>query len=175
LKTDLTRPEISASGFRFAVVVSRWNDELTSRLAAGCSSALASAGVDPDSIEIFSVPGAFELPLASRKAALTERFDAVIALGVVIRGDTPHFDYVAGQASAGIMNVGLETGVPVLFGVVTADNLEQAIARSSADEHNKGHEAALSAVEMAELFRTMDQIEEERFERLLQANAIGEA
>lgn len=116
------------------------------------------------------------MPLACRKAALTGRFDAVIALGVVIRGDTPHFDYVAGQAAAGIMKAGLKTGVPILFGVITADNLEQAVARSGRDENNKGHEAALSAVEMADLFRSMQRIEEERFERFLeQANAFGEA
>ena len=167
---------MSGRGFRFAIVVSRWNDELTSRLAAGCSGALRSSGADPDLIEIFSVPGAFELPIACRKAALSRRFHAVIALGVVIRGDTPHFDYVAGQAAAGIMNVGLETGVPVLFGVITADDLDQAVARSSPDEQNKGHEAALSAVEMAELFSTMDNLANGRSGSLLeQANVIAEA
>jgi 6,7-dimethyl-8-ribityllumazine synthase len=141
---------VSAAGFRFAVVVSRWNHELTSKLLNGAVDALKAAGADEADIEVFGVPGSFELPLASLKAA-ENGFDAVIALGVVIRGDTPHFDYVAGQAAAGIMQASLQTGVPIMFGVITANTLEQAVARSGDGPDNKGHEAALSAIEMVNL------------------------
>jgi 6,7-dimethyl-8-ribityllumazine synthase len=141
---------VSAAGFRYAVVVSRWNHELTSKLLNGAVDALKAAGADEADIEVFGVPGSFELPLASLKAA-ENGFDAVIALGVVIRGDTPHFDYVAGQAAAGIMQASLQTGVPIMFGVITANTLEQAVARSGDGPDNKGHEAALSAIEMVNL------------------------
>jgi 6,7-dimethyl-8-ribityllumazine synthase len=141
---------VSAAGFRFAVVVSRWNHELTSKLLNGAVDALKAAGADEADIEVFGVPGSFELPLASLKAA-ENGFDAVIALGVVIRGDTPHFDYVAGQAAAGIMQASLQAGVPIMFGVITANTLEQAVARSGDGPDNKGHEAALSAIEMVNL------------------------
>jgi 6,7-dimethyl-8-ribityllumazine synthase len=153
LKTGLQRGDISAAGFSFCVVVSRWNDELTSRLADGASEALKGAGAADDSVEIFHVPGAFELPLACMTVAQSGDFDAVIALGVVIRGETPHFEYVAQQAAAGIMQASIQTGVPVMFGVITADTLEQAEARCGNKADNKGYEAALSAVEMADLIR----------------------
>jgi len=153
LKTELKRAPFTAAGRRFAIVVSRWNHELTSRLAEGAIEALSGAGADMGDVETFWVPGAFELPMACQMAAESGDFDAVIALGVVIRGDTPHFDYVAGQAAAGIMQAALNTGIPVLFGVITADNTEQAVARSGKKEDNKGYEAALSAIEMAELSR----------------------
>lgn len=136
-------------------MVSRWNHTLTGRLADGALTALGEAGAADDAVETFFVPGAFELPLASMKAAQSGDFDAVIALGVVIRGDTPHFDYVAGQAAAGIMQASIETGVPVLFGVITADNLEQAELRSGERSDNKGYEAAMSAIEMATLLKEM--------------------
>ena len=110
------------------------------------------------SIKVFHVPGAFELPVASLKAAQSGEFDAVIALGVVIRGDTPHFDYVAVQAASGIMQASMQTGVPVLFGVITANDLQQAVARAGERSDNKGYEAALSAVEMVNLFREMGSI-----------------
>jgi len=138
---------------RFAIVVSRWNDGYTSRLEAGAREALENGDVASGSIETFVVPGAFELPLAAKAAAESGRFDAVIALGVVIRGDTPHFDYVAGQAAAGLMRASLDTGVPVMFGVITADTREQAEARCGTGEDNKGHEAALSALEMVAAVR----------------------
>jgi len=154
LKIDLNKGELVAKGFRFAIVVSRWNDEFTSRLADGAKDALQQAGVDENSIEIFEVPGAFELPLACLKAATSGDFDAVIALGVVIRGETPHFDFVAGQTAAGIMNASLQSGVPVMFGVITADTPEQAATRSDDGEDNKGFEAAVSAIEMAHLMRS---------------------
>jgi 6,7-dimethyl-8-ribityllumazine synthase len=155
LISQITFERSNAGGLRFAVVVSRWNDALTSSLSAGAHRALLASGAGEEAIETFVVPGAFELPLASRKAAETGRFDAVIALGVVIRGDTPHFDFVAGQASAGIMQASLSTGVPVMFGVVTTNTLDQAKERCGPDDSNKGYEAALSAIEVAALFREM--------------------
>lgn len=148
LKTDQDRLTLSAGSHRFAIVVSRWNTSLTAKLADGAVDALNEAGAGPGSIEIFHVPGAFELPLACLKAAQTGKFDAVIALGVVIRGETPHFEYVAGQAASGIMQAGMMTGIPVLFGVITADTPDQAAARSAVGEDNKGYEAARSAIEM---------------------------
>lgn len=153
LKIDLKQSGLAAKGFRFAIVVSRWNEGSTSRLCEGAKNALLRAGADEVSIEIFVVPGAFELPLASLEAAQSGDFDAVIALGVVIKGDTPHFDFVAGQAAAGIMNASLKTGVPVMFGVITADTTEQVEERSGDGEDNKGFEAAVSAIEMANLMR----------------------
>ncbi len=155
MKIELNRGDISAAGFRFAIVVSRWNDALTSKLAAGAIEALTDAGAAQDAIQTFEVPGAFELPVACQKAAETGEFDAVIALGIVIRGDTPHFEYVAGQAASGIMQASLRTGVPVLFGVITADYTAQAVERTGEKNDNKGYEAALSAVEMANLFKKM--------------------
>lgn len=128
------------------------------RLADGAKAALTEAGAVESSIRTFSVPGAFELPLACLKAAQSGKFDAVIALGVVIRGDTPHFDYVAGQAAEGIMHAGITTGVPVLFGVITANSLEQALARSGVGEDNKGYEAALSAVEMVGTLQVLESL-----------------
>jgi len=156
LKTELHRQQLSAARFRFAIVVSRWNEALTSKLADGAVEALYESGVDPESIKVFRVPGSFELPVACLKAAQSGDFDAVLALGVVIRGDTPHFDFVAGQAAAGVMQASMQTGVPVLFGVITADNIEQAEKRSGEKADNKGYEAAISAVEMVNLFREMN-------------------
>lgn len=154
LKIDLKKSELVANGFRFAIVVSRWNETYTSRLCDGAKNALQQAGIDENSIELFEVPGAFELPLACLKAAQSGDFDAVIALGVVIRGLTPHFDFVAGQAASGVMNASLQTGVPVMFGVITADNTEQVKARVGDGIDNKGFEAAVSAIEMANLMRS---------------------
>lgn len=158
MKTELDREPLSAVGFRFAIIVSRWNRELTARLAEGAIEALKSRGAGDDAIELFHVPGAFELPLACMKAASSGKFDVVIALGVVIRGETPHFDYVAGQAAAGIMQASIESGIPVMFGVITADTHQQADARAGEKIDNKGYEAALSAIEMAVLVRKMDRI-----------------
>ena len=149
MKTELNRGDVSAAGRTFAIVVSRWNDEYTSKLADGAVEALKDAGADADAIDIFHVPGAFELPVASLKAAKSREYSAVIALGVVIRGDTPHFEYVAGQAAAGLMQASMQTGVPVMFGVITADNIEQVVARCGEKADNKGYEAALSALETA--------------------------
>jgi 6,7-dimethyl-8-ribityllumazine synthase len=147
---------MNAAGFRFAIVVSRWNDFLTSKLLEGALDALESTGAEEGLIEVFKVPGSFELPLTALKAAQSGDFDAVIALGVVIRGETPHFDYVAGQAASGLAQAGMQTGVPVLFGVVTTDTVEQAINRAGVKSGNKGYEAAMSAVEVVNLHKEME-------------------
>lgn len=157
LKTELQRESVSAEGFRFALVVSRWNREFTSRLEGGANEALTELNVGTTAVETFYVPGAFELPVACLKAARTGRFDAIIALGVVIRGDTPHFEYVAGHAASGILQASLDSGIPVMFGVITADTVEQVVARTGEKADNKGYEAAVSAVEMVSLFRSMEE------------------
>ena len=156
MQPKVHRGKHNAEGFRFAIVVSRWNDMLTSRLLDGALDALKSSGAKEQDVEVFKVPGAFELPLASLKAAESGNFDAVVALGIVIRGETPHFDFVAGEAAKGITQVGLKTGVPVMFGVITADTVEQAMNRSGLKAGNKGFEAAMSAVEVASLYRQMN-------------------
>ena len=147
---------LSAGGFRFALVSSRWNDFLTARLVEGALDALARLGADEGAVEHFRVPGSFEIPLAALKAAQSGRFDAVVCLGTVIRGQTPHFEYVAGEVTKGVAHVGLQTGVPVLYGIVTADTLEQAIDRAGVKAGNKGFEAAMSAVEMVNLFKEVN-------------------
>lgn len=147
---------LTAAGFRFAIIASRWNDFLTSKLTEGALDALERLGADEKNVEIFKVPGSFELPLTAQKVANSGRFDAVICLGTVIRGETPHFDYVAGEAAKGIGQVSMQTGVPVLFGVVTTETLEQAINRTGVKAGNKGFDAAMSAVELVNLYKTMD-------------------
>jgi 6,7-dimethyl-8-ribityllumazine synthase len=146
---------LSAGGFRFALVSSRWNDFLTGRLVEGALDALERLGADEGSVEHFRVPGSFEIPLVAQRVAQSGRFDAVVCLGTVIRGQTPHFEYVAGEVTKGIAQVGLQTGVPVLYGVVTADTLEQAIDRAGVKAGNKGFEAAMSAVEMVNLLKAV--------------------
>ena len=147
---------LSAGGFRFALVSSRWNDFLTARLVEGALDALQRLGADEGAVEHFRVPGSFEIPLAALKAAQAGRFDAIVCLGTVIRGQTPHFEYVAGEVTKGIAHVGLQTGVPVLYGIVTADTLEQAIDRAGVKAGNKGFEAAMSAVEMVNLLKAVN-------------------
>ncbi len=148
---------LKAEGFRFAIITSRWNDFLTSKLVEGAIDALERLGADEKAIEIYKVPGSFELPLTAKKVASSGKFDAVICLGVVIRGQTPHFDYVAGEAAKGIGQVSMQTELPVMFGVVTADTLEQAIDRCGVKAGNKGFEAAMSAVELVNLFKGMNE------------------
>ncbi|MGH9946245.1 MAG: 6,7-dimethyl-8-ribityllumazine synthase [Pyrinomonadaceae bacterium] len=155
LQPDIDIERSSAGGFRFAIVVSRWNSDFTEKLLAEAVGALNEFGATADDVRVFKVPGAFELPLASLKAAESGNYDAVIALGVVIRGDTPHFDFVAGEAASGIMQAGLKSGVPIMFGVITADNEDQVIERCGDGPANKGYEAAISAIEMVNLFREM--------------------
>ncbi len=147
---------LTAAGFRFAIVESRWNSFLTAKLTEGALDALERLGADENSIEIFKVPGSFEIPLAALKVAQSKKFDAVICIGTVIRGDTPHFDFVAGEATKGVSNAAIQTGIPVLYGIVTADTLEQAINRAGVKSGNKGFDAAMSAVELVNLYRTMD-------------------
>ena len=144
---------LNAEGFRFAIVSSRWNDLLTSRLVEGALDALERLGAAEDAVEHFRVPGSFELPLAASRVAQSGRFDAVICLGTIIRGQTPHFDYIAAEATKGIAQAGMQSGLPVVFGVVTADTVEQAIDRAGVKAGNKGFEAAMSAVELVNLYR----------------------
>ena len=149
---SLTWAKIDAKGLTFAVVVARFNSAITEKLLAGACEALAKAGAK--SPQVFYVPGAFELPFAAKKLASRGGFDAIIALGAVIRGETPHFDYVAGETARGLQQAGLDTGIPVIFGVLTADTWEQAETRAggpsgSASSGNKGFDAAMTAIEMA--------------------------
>jgi 6,7-dimethyl-8-ribityllumazine synthase len=144
----------SAAGARFALVVSRFNEAITGRLAAGARAALAEAGAADDQITLIMVPGAFELPQAARAAAASGRFEAVICLGCVIRGETPHFEYICSAAAHGLMDASGATGVPMAFGVLTVDSSDQALARAGDGRDNKGFEAAAAAIEMATVFRT---------------------
>lgn len=145
------------TGLRFAIVISRFNELLSARLLAGANDALIRHGVDADAIDVAWVPGAFEIPLVARKLASTGSYDAVIALGVVIRGGTPHFEYVAAEVSKGVARASYDTGVPVVFGVITADTIEQAVERAGTKAGNKGFEAALAAIEMATLDKALHQ------------------
>ena len=148
-------PLPSAAGFRFAIVVSRFNERITSALRDASRSALREAGAADGDVEELSVPGAFELPQAARCAAETGRYDAVICLGCVIRGATPHFEYISSAAAHGVMEAAGETGVPMAFGVLTTDTQAQAEERAGAGADNKGREAAAAAIEMAALFRRL--------------------
>ena len=143
--------QLSAAGLRFAIVVSRFNSFITERLLAGALDALTRTGADADAIDVIKVPGSWEVPLVAGEVAKQRRHDALICLSCVIRGETPHFDYVAGQAAKGIAQVAAETGVPVAFGVLTTNTLEQAIDRAGAKGGNKGFDAAMTAIEMANL------------------------
>ncbi|HVB31398.1 MAG TPA: 6,7-dimethyl-8-ribityllumazine synthase [Gemmatimonadaceae bacterium] len=146
----------SGHGRRVAVLASRFNDAITSRLADGALDALVRHGVAAEDVDMVWVPGAWELPVVARRLMASERYDAVVALGAVIRGDTPHFDYVAGEAARGLAQASAEFDVPVGFGVLTCDTIEQAEARAGGDHGNKGWDAALAALEMAELFDRLD-------------------
>jgi 6,7-dimethyl-8-ribityllumazine synthase len=149
--------QLSAAGLRFAIVVSRFNSFITERLLGGAMDALTRAGGSADSIDVIKVPGSWEVPMIAGEVARQHRYDAVICLSAVIRGDTPHFDYVAAEAAKGIAHVAAETGVPVSFGVLTTNTLEQAIDRAGAKGGNKGFDAAMTAIEMANLLRTLRQ------------------
>jgi 6,7-dimethyl-8-ribityllumazine synthase len=147
--------KIDAKGLKFGLVVSRYNDFINERLLEGALDALTRNGAEERNLSIAKVPGSFEIPLAAKKMAGSGRYDAVICLGCVIRGATPHFEYISAEVAKGIATVSLESGVPVSFGVITADNLEQAIERAGTKAGNKGWDAALAAIEMANLFRNM--------------------
>lgn len=142
-----------AGGFRFGLVVGRFNEFITNKLLSGALDALKRHGVEDGDVEIAWVPGAFEIPLVARRMVSLNRYDAVICLGAVIRGATPHFEYVAAEVSKGVAKVGLDSGVPTIFGVVTADTIEQAIERAGTKAGNKGWDAAVTAIEMASLIR----------------------
>jgi 6,7-dimethyl-8-ribityllumazine synthase len=146
---------LDATGMRLAVVAGRFNDDVTKLLLEGALRELADKGLDPDSVPVVWVPGAFEIPLVAKQLAESGERDAVICVGAVIRGDTPHFDYVAGECAAGVSRVALDTGVPVAFGVLTTDDRDQALARAGGAEGNKGAEAAATAVEMVDLLRQL--------------------
>ena len=145
--------KISAEGFQFALIVSRFNDFISAKLMEGALDALKRHGAKDEQLTLVRVPGAFEIPLTARKLADSGKYDAVICLGAVIRGSTPHFDYVAAEVSKGIAVVALESKIPVTFGVLTTDNLEQAIERAGSKAGNKGWDAAMAAMEMANLFK----------------------
>ena len=140
-----------AKGKKFGIVASRFNDFMTKELLAGCIDALVRHGVDEKDVAVTWVPGAFEIPMVAQKLARSKAYDAVICLGTVIRGATPHFDYIASEVAKGVAKVSLDTGLPVVFGVITADTIEQAVERSGTKDGNKGRDAALSAIEMANL------------------------
>ena len=148
---------LNAAGLKFAIVVARFNSFITDRLLAGAMDTLTRSGCDAAEIEIVKVPGSWELPLTVKILAEQHRHDAIIALGAVIRGDTPHFDHVAAQTASGLSQVPLQTGVPVAFGVLTTNTVEQAIDRAGAKSGNKGADAASTAIEMANLVRRLRQ------------------
>ena len=147
--------KISAEGFRFAIIVSRFNDFISSRLMEGALDALTRHGANEEQIVLVKVPGAFEIPLSAKKLAESDQYNAIICLGAVIRGSTPHFEYVAAEVSKGIASVALESKIPVTFGVLTTDNLEQAIERAGSKTGNKGWDAAMAAMEMVNLFKAL--------------------
>ncbi len=150
---NLIEGKLSAKDFKFAIVISRFNDFISNKLLEGALDCLERHNGNIDEIDVVKVPGSFEIPTAADKLAASKKYDAVICLGAVIRGNTPHFDYVASEVSKGVAQTSLKYGVPVIFGVVTTDSIEQAIERAGTKSGNKGWDAALSAIEMADLFR----------------------
>ncbi len=145
--------ELNAELLKFGIVVSRFNDFITSRLLDGAVDALVRHGAEEDDIDVMKVPGAFEIPLAAKKMAEKGGYNAIICLGAVIRGATPHFDYVASEVSKGVAQVSMDTGVPIAFGVITSDTIEQAIERAGSKAGNKGWDAAITAIEMAQVLK----------------------
>lgn len=143
------------TGLKIGIVVSRFNEFITSKLLSGAIDALTRHGVNENDIEIAWVPGSFEIPITADKMASSRKYDAIICLGALIRGSTPHFDYIAAETSKGIAQVGLKTGIPTIFGVITTDNIEQAIERAGTKVGNKGADAAVAAIEMANLFKQL--------------------
>ncbi len=157
MKVKVNKGVLNGAGFRFAIVVSSWNDAITSRLLDGALEALEKTGVQESNVEIFRVPGSYEIPLIALKAAKTGKFDALICLGTIIRGETPHFEYVASEVAKGISQIAIQMELPVIFGIVTADNIEQAMNRAGIKLGNKGYEAAMTAVEMANLCKLIQE------------------
>jgi 6,7-dimethyl-8-ribityllumazine synthase len=147
--------ELQAKGLKFAIIVSRFNDFITGKLLDGAVDALVRHGASEQSIDIIKVPGAYEIPLAAKKVSDKKKHDAVICLGTIIRGATPHFDFVASEAAKGIATASMDSGVPIAFGVLTTDTIEQAIERAGTKSGNKGWDCALVAIEMAQLFKKL--------------------
>lgn len=145
--------KLDAKGLKFGIIISRFNEFISSKLLAGAIDALTRHGADESKIEIAWTPGSFEIPLMAKKMASSGKYDAVICIGAVIRGSTPHFDFVANEVSKGVALVSIETEIPVIFGVLTTDNIEQAIERAGTKSGNKGFDAAMSAIEMANLMK----------------------
>lgn len=154
-KFDLEKKVEGATEGRFGIVASRFNQRIVEPLLNGALEALAQHGIASTAIQVVRVPGAFEIPLVAQRLAASGQFDAVITLGAVVRGDTPHFEYVAGECARGIARVGLDSGLPVIFGVLTVDDFDQAMARAGGREGNKGYDAALAALEMVALLRNL--------------------
>ena len=152
---NIIEGKIVAKGLKFGIIASRFNDFICSKLVEGAVDALKRSGADEKTITIVKVPGAFEIPLVAKKLAESGDFDAIICLGAVIRGDTPHFEYISSEVSKGIATATLDTGIPIAFGVITSDTLEQAIERAGSKSGNKGWDAAISAIEMANLFKIL--------------------
>jgi len=147
--------ELQAKGLKFAIIVSRFNDFITGKLLDGAVDALLRHGAKEEDIDVVKVPGAFEIPLTAKKVAAKGSYNAIICLGTVIRGATPHFDYVAAEVSKGVASASMETGVPIAFGVLTTDTIEQAVERAGTKSGNKGFDAAMTAIEMAQIFKKL--------------------
>lgn len=150
---NVVKVDLIAKNKRFGVVVSRFNEFISSRLVEGALDTFRQHGADDKSIDVVWAPGSFEIPVIAQKMARSKKYDSIVCLGTVIRGDTPHFDYIAGEAAKGIAKVSIDTGVPCIFGIITADNLEQAIERAGTKHGNKARDAALIAIEMANLIK----------------------
>lgn len=149
---NVIKAELTAKGKKFAIVISRFNEFISGKLLEGCLDTLVRHGAQENAQDVVWVPGAFELPMLALKLAKSKKYDGVICLGTVIRGATPHFEFVASEAAKGVAKVSLDTGIPCIFGVITADNLEQAIERAGTKDGNKGRDAAMVAIEMANLY-----------------------
>jgi len=147
--------ELQAKGLKFGIVMSRFNDFITTRLLEGAQDALLRHGAKEDDIVVIKVPGSFEIPIVAKKMALKGAYNAIICLGTIIRGATPHFEYIAAEVSKGIATASLETGIPITFGIITSDTIEQAIERAGTKSGNKGWDAAITAIEMAQLLKKM--------------------
>ncbi len=154
--TNIIEGKLDASGLKVGLAVSRFNSFISERLLEGAIDALRRHGAEENDLDVVRVPGAFELPMVAKKMVNSGKYDAVICLGAVIRGATPHFDYVSAEVSKGIASVSLDSGIPVAFGVLTTDNIEQAVERAGAKAGNKGFEAAVTIIEMVNLFRSME-------------------
>ena len=152
---NIIEGELQANGLRFGIVVSRFNDFITSKLLDGALDALLRHGALEEDINIIRVPGSFEIPMIAKKMALKGTYNAIICLGTVIRGATPHFDYIAAEVSKGIASASMETGVPIAFGIITSDTIEQAVERAGTKSGNKGWDAAITAIEMAQLLKKL--------------------